>query len=223
MAPGAAGTPGTAGWPASPLPPGARGVPYPFPSPVPAPRPHGLALATPGARLVARLVDIAALLALNIAVNGWFVYLYLRDFIPYYREFMRRFQAGEPTSSLAPPEQLGTLHWTILLIALALWFAYEVPALANTGQTPGKRLLGIKVMRLENPDRLGFGRSFRRWFPMGMAGMLWYCCGAGVILHFVDALFVLIDRPLQLSLHDRYAQTVVVHTGRPTETSGGPA
>lgn len=219
--PGLGGSPRPGVWPVGFAPPGGPRVAYPYSGPVPAPRPHGVALASPGARLIARLVDIAALLALNIAVNGWFVYLYVRDFIPYYQEYMRRFQAGEPTSGLAAPERLVTLQWIIPLIALALWFAYEVPAVANTGQTLGKRLLGIKVMRLENPDRLGFGRSFRRWFPMGIAGTLWYCCGAGLLLHLVDALFILIDRPLQMSLHDRYAQTVVVHIGRSAEPSGG--
>ena len=35
------------------------------------------------------------------------------------------------------------------LISIGLWFAYEVPGTANNGQTLGKRLLGIKVARLD--------------------------------------------------------------------------
>ena len=41
-------------------------------------------------------------------------------------------------------------------VACALWFAYEVPAVANTGQTLGKRMLGIQVVGVEGAARLGF-------------------------------------------------------------------
>ena len=58
--------------------------------------------------------------------------------------------ATESTSADVQPEPAGTLLIVIVLVAAALWFAYEVPAIANTGQTLGKRLLGIKVVRLES-------------------------------------------------------------------------
>jgi uncharacterized RDD family membrane protein YckC len=194
-----------------------QGPPRPwYPLPARLVRPHGLPQATPGARLVARLVDIAAVVVLNVLVNGWFVYLYLQDFIPYIAEAWRRAVARESTADLAVPERLGGLQWTILLIGLALWFAYEVPALANNGQTPGKRLLGIKVMRLESTDRLGFGRAFRRWYPLAMPTLLWVCAGIGLLIQVVGCSLVLLDRPLRLAMHDRYANTVVVHVGRST-------
>jgi uncharacterized RDD family membrane protein YckC len=97
-------------------------------------------------------------------------------------------------------------------VGLALWFAYEVPAVASTGQTLGKRMLGIKVMRLESPDPLGFGRSMRRWNRMGLPTVLWPCCGVGFVLQAVDSLFVAIDRPLHQAIHDKAALTVVVVT-----------
>ncbi|HEY2948019.1 MAG TPA: RDD family protein [Micromonosporaceae bacterium] len=208
--PGAAGPPSSApptGWPAGP---------YPHPVSLPEPRPHGLLLASPGSRLVARLVDIAAVLALNVVVNGWFIYQYAREMAPIYREMNRRFAEGSPMFQDLPQPSghAGNLQIVIILLAAALWFAYEVPAVANTGQTPGKRLLGIKVVRLESADRLGFGRSLRRWNTLGLPTLFWTCFGIGFVLQIVDCFFVAIDRPLRQALHDKSARTAVVHVGR---------
>jgi uncharacterized RDD family membrane protein YckC len=182
--------------------------------PAPAPRPHGMPLAASGTRLLARLIDIFVVLLLNVLVNGWFVYEYVREVSPFYREVWNRWQQGDMSrAGLVFSDRAGNLQIVIVLLAAALWFAYEVPAVANTGQTLGKRLLGIRVIRLDNPQRLGFGRSFRRWNTMGLPTLLW-CCGIGFLLQLVDALFVAIDRPLHQALHDKSALTVVVHVGR---------
>jgi uncharacterized RDD family membrane protein YckC len=150
-------------------------------------------------------------LALNVLVNGWFVYQYWLEVSPVLREAVRRSQAGEPLEDLPPVgEQAGYLQLAILVLAAALWFAYEVPSVANTGQTLGKRLLHIKVMAVEQDQPLSFGRSFRRWNTMGLPILLWWCFGIGLALQLIDALFAVIDRPLQQALHDKSAQTVVV-------------
>lgn len=177
----------------------------------PPPRPHGYTLATPGARLLARLIDIGLVFLLNVAVNGWFVYQYWLEVQPLISEVWRRSLANETSMADLPQPgpQAGNLQIAIVVIAAALWFAYEVPAVANTGQTPGKRLLKIKVVRLESDQPLGFGRSFRRWNTMGLPTLLWICM-VGFILQFIDALFVAIDRPLYQALHDKSAHTAVV-------------
>ena len=174
------------------------------------PKPHGYPLATLGSRLTARLVDIGLLLGLNLLVNGWFVYQFWTEISPVISEAWRRSLAGESMSELPEAGDAGNLQLVILVLAAALWFAYEVPAIANTGQTPGKRLLRIKVVRLEASQPLGFGRSFRRWNTMGLPTLLWWCFGIGFLLQLIDALFVLFDRPLQQALHDKSAYTVVV-------------
>jgi uncharacterized RDD family membrane protein YckC len=197
-------------------PPGWPAGAYPYPGPLPEPRPHGLPLASPGSRLLARFVDIAAVLALNVVVNGWFIWQYAREVAPVYQEMNRRMTEGRPIFEDLPQAsgQAGSLQIVIILLAAALWFAYEVPALANTGQTPGKRLLGIKVVRLDTADRLGFGRSLRRWNTLGLPTLFWSCFGLGFVLQVIDCFFVAVDRPLRQALHDKSAQTVVVHIGR---------
>lgn len=197
-----------------------------FPGAVAAPRPHGLALATLGARFVARIVDILVVLVLCVIANGWFAYQFWQGFRPYYTEAMRRFMTGDTSTENLPnvPQATSTLLLLMCFVATAVWFAYEVPDSANSGQTLGKRLLGIKVVRIESADQLGFGRALRRWSRLGLPTLLWYCC-AGFALQLIDCFFILIDRPLHQALHDKAAATVVVQVPRPdrsrSTTTGG--
>ncbi|MER6595541.1 RDD family protein, partial [Micromonospora purpureochromogenes] len=196
--------------------------PYPtWPGRPPEPRPHGLPLAGYGARLVARLIDLGLVFLLNVLVNGWFVYRYVRELSPALDEAWRRATTGDTTNAPlpAPGEQAAGLLIAILVIATALWFAYEVPAMAAGGQTVGKRVMRIRAVPVEADQPLGFGRATRRWSTLGMPTLLWYCCGFGLLLQLVDAVSALFDHPLRQALHDKRAQTVVVRLPQ----SGGPA
>ncbi|MEV0001276.1 RDD family protein [Micromonospora sp. NPDC050980] len=220
--PGQPGQPGPAGpWPGQPGQPGQQasppGWPYPqWPGRTPVPRPHGLPLASYGARLVARLIDLGVVFLLNALVNGWFVWRYIEAISPYLRETMRRAVNGDTSTEGLPQidDQAGGLQVVILLIATALWFAYEVPSMAARGQTFGKRVAGVRALPIEADQPLGFGRAFRRWSTLGMPTLLWYCCGLGLVLQFVDAVSPLFDQPLRQALHDKRAQTVVVQLPR---------
>ncbi|WNM42293.1 RDD family protein [Micromonospora halotolerans] len=220
--PGQPGQPGQPGpWAGQPGQPGQQGPPpgwpYPgWPGRPPAPRPHGLPLASYGARLVARLIDLGVVFLLNAVVNGWFVWRYVEEISPYLRESVRRSLAGDTsTDGLPQPgDQAAGLQIAILLIATALWFAYEVPSMAARGQTFGKRLVGVRALPVEGDQPLGFGRATRRWSTLGLPTLLWYCCGLGLVLQFVDAVSPLFDQPLRQALHDKRAQTVVVQLPR---------
>ena len=190
---------------------------------VPPPQPHGYLLAPITARLMARVIDILVVLGLNIVVNSWFVVQYLREIAPIVDEAQRRFLADGTISSGTPSNRATWLEFTIFGVALALWFAYEVPAIAATGQTLGKRIMRIKVMRFENDQPLGIGRAWRRWNPLGLPVLLWSCCGVGFLLQGGDLLVGLLDRPLHQAMHDRHAGTVVVQvpTPQPSRAPGG--
>ncbi|TWJ25488.1 RDD family protein [Micromonospora endolithica] len=183
-----------------------------WPGRPPEPRPHGLPLAGYGARLVARLIDFAIVFALNAVVNGWFVWRLVREFEPTFAEWWRRVQAREVTDDPLPQpgQQAEGLLIVILLIAAALWLAYEVPAMASGGQTLGKRLVGIRAVPLAADEPLGFGRALRRWNTLGLPTLLWPCFCLGFALQLLDALSPLFDHPMRQALHDKRAQTVVV-------------
>ncbi|MEU4771491.1 RDD family protein [Micromonospora sp. NPDC023644] len=210
------------GWPPGGGPPPGW-PPGGWPGRPPEPRPHGLPLAGFGARLIARLIDFAIVFALNAVVNGWFVWRLVEEVTPYWREVFRRAMAGDSSTDglPQPSEQAGGLQVVILLIATALWLAYEVPTMASGGQTYGKRLVGVKVVPTSANEPLGFGRALRRWNTLGLPTLLWYCCGLGLLLQLVDALSPLFDHPLRQALHDKRAQTVVVQLPRGNRTSNG--
>lgn len=201
------------------LPPGGQIPPdwvYPRRRPVQAPLPHGLPLASPGSRMVARLIDIAAVAGLALLANAWFLVQLARHLGQFYRELVTGAQEVNPELY----SRINTLAFVITVVTAAVWLAYEVPALANSGQTPGKRILGIKVMRLEQTGRLGFGRALRRWWTLGLPTLLWTWC-VGFVMQFADCLFVAIDRPLHQALHDKNANTVVVYIGRSSPNKPG--
>jgi uncharacterized RDD family membrane protein YckC len=200
------------------------GWPYAYyPYVVPAPRPHGFALAPLGARLVARIIDTGLVVLLNAIVNGWFIWQYVVEVSPYFREVTRRMESPQPSLENLPQvsSRARWLLMVIILLTAALWFAYEVPAVANTGQTLGKRMAGVKVVGVESPAPLGFGRSLRRWNTLGLPTLLWTCFGVGFVLQFVDCVYATADRPLRQALHDKSARTVVVQLGRATQPAAG--
>ena len=196
------------------LPPGLRFAALP-PIARPEVRPHGHVIAPLWSRFVARLIDIGLVLALNVVVNGWFGYQFWQKFYPVFRQAM----AGVRNTSYAPGTD--TLIVIMAVLTTALWFAYEVPATANSGQTVGKRVMGIKVMALDDPAPLGFGRAIRRWNPLGLATLLWPC-GVGFLLQLLDSASPVIDWPLHRAFHDRSAGTVVVRAEVAPDTGAAP-
>jgi uncharacterized RDD family membrane protein YckC len=193
------------GWP--PPPPGWTPPPgwHPPPGFTLQARPHGLALAGMGARFVARLIDFVAVLLLNVLVNGYLGYQWWLEMEPVLRAVLE-----DPLAPAQPTPRSQYLVLTMLLVATALWLAYEVPSLGNSGQTPGKRVMRIKVVGVESTERLGFGRAFRRWGRLGMWTPLWGCWGFGLLMQIIDSISPLFDQKLRQALHDRSARTVVV-------------
>jgi uncharacterized RDD family membrane protein YckC len=193
------------------LPPGARWA-YPFAVPLP----HGFPVAPLGLRCLARVIDLFVVLGLNVVGNGWLVYLYFSDVWPAVRVFWAQISGAMPPTGVLPavPGRVDWLKLMIPLVAVALWFAYEVPAIARGGQTLGKRLVGIKVMALESEEPIGFVRAMRRWNPLGLPSLLWVFCGLGLLIQLFVSLSPVLGGPLHLGLDDRSAGTVVVHSGR---------
>ena len=187
-------------------------MPVPFLMAVP--RPHGFPVAPLGLRVLARLIDVAVVLGLNVLGNGWLVYLFFSDLTPWMRAVWHAAQTGQdPHTVPVVPDRVSYLVALIPMVIAALWLAYEVPAIAHRGQTFGKRVVGIKVLRLESTEPVGYIRALRRWNPLGLAVLLWVC-GLGFFIQLIISLSPLLGGPLHLALHDRAAATVVVHSGR---------
>jgi uncharacterized RDD family membrane protein YckC len=202
------------GWGPMPPPPpgwrppqGMRAAAFPYPVEV---RPHGYALAGLGPRLVARLLDIIAVLLLNVVVNGWFAYQFAREVVPVYRATLNEMANGGSAYEVEPSGRMEGLLWAMLIEATLLWLVYEAPAIAGSGQTLGKRIMRIKVVAIENTEPLGFGRAFGRWARLGMWTPFWGCAGFGLILQFIDSISPVFDPQLRQAFHDKTARTVVI-------------
>ncbi|MET7876823.1 RDD family protein [Micromonospora profundi] len=211
------------GWTPQAGPPGwaPPGAPAGWTGRPPEPRPHGLPLAGYGRRFTARLIDFGIVFALNAVVNGWFVWRWLSEMLPYWREAFRRGLEGNTSTEGMPPisEQTGLLQLVIVMIAAALWLAYEVPSMGANGQTFGKRVMRIRAVPIAADQPLGLGRAFSRWSTMGLPTLLWYCAGLGLVLQLIGALSPLFDHPLRQALHDKRAQTVVVQLPDRTDSA----
>jgi uncharacterized RDD family membrane protein YckC len=192
--------------PGYPAPPGYQGPPPGHPSWTVAVRPHGFPLAGLGERLMARIIDVFAVLVLNVLVNGWFGYQLWQEMKPALQAAMTDPLGPQPQ----PTARMSGLIWTMLIIATLLWLVYEAPATGSRGQTLGKRVMQIKVVALESLEPLGFGRAFRRWAGLGLWTPAWGCLGFGFLVQLGDSLSPLFDPRLRQAIHDRSARTVVV-------------
>lgn len=165
-------------------------------------------LASLGARLIARLLDIAIVGLLNLVVNGWFIYQYFEQIRPAVEAYQQAQLAGSKLPDLASliGPNASWLQTLIALISLGLWFAYEVPAVWNSGQTLGKRIMGIRVQFLLGQP-LTFRISMVRWWVQALAII---CQPIGLLIGLVDAAWCLGDRPRRQCLHDKAVATIVV-------------
>jgi uncharacterized RDD family membrane protein YckC len=105
----------------------------------------------------------------------------------------------QPDQALVFP-MMGIMF--VLLLALGAW---NCVLLHRNGQTLGKKVLGIKVVRSDG-SRIGLGRIFGlRFLPITLLGMVPIL---GPLLTLTDALFIFGEE--RRCLHDRIADTIVV-------------
>jgi uncharacterized RDD family membrane protein YckC len=132
-------------------------------------------------RLAAFVVD-AAILALIVQTTAWLLGATAR--------MLGRF---------APPVDLRTMLLAVAPLIVAL---YQVAFWVARGQTPGKWLLGIRIVPIEG-GRLTIGRALLRFFGYLISALPCY-------LGFVWML-----GPQRRAWHDRLARTEVTYVRRP--------
>jgi uncharacterized RDD family membrane protein YckC len=107
-------------------------------------------------------------------------------------------------------EQSDLVPWTILSIAWGA--AYEIGFIGLRGATPGKALLGLKVLDARTGEcPPGLGPAAMRWAPalLGLIPVLGNVAGLAIAV----ASGVMISSDAQnRSVYDRVASTVVVKT-----------
>jgi uncharacterized RDD family membrane protein YckC len=135
------------------------------------------ALASPLARLGARVIDgliVAGILTALVAGHAVHIDTASADAIP------------------------AALVGVVLIVG----FLYETTFVALRGQTPGKMLMRVRVVRLEDGSTPGWGRALIRWF----VPILFSIVPFGALVAY---LWLIWDRRRQ-GLHDKAARTLVV-------------
>jgi uncharacterized RDD family membrane protein YckC len=115
-------------------------------------------------------------------------------------------QAEHALRRFAPPFSLGKL---LFVAAPAIAILYNVVFWSFRGQTPGKWLLGLRVVTLGG-GKVGLGRSAVRFFGYLLSALPFY----------LGFLWVL--GPERRAFHDRLAGTEVVYTRRPVRKQPRP-
>jgi uncharacterized RDD family membrane protein YckC len=87
------------------------------------------------------------------------------------------------------------------LVALILWFVYAY-MIGTTGQTYGKRVMGLKVVDANTGQLIGFGRGILRYFVQGLLNIV---CFAGLWSPFLDS-----NSGRYQGWHDKAATTQVI-------------
>jgi uncharacterized RDD family membrane protein YckC len=94
------------------------------------------------------------------------------------------------------------------LVAAVLYIAYDTFMIAKTGQTLGKKWLGMRVANLDNGStpsvQAALIRSAVLWIPFA------FCCAC--LWTAISGGWSFFDKPYKQGLHDKAAKTVVVST-----------
>jgi uncharacterized RDD family membrane protein YckC len=157
-------------------------------------------LAERGARLLAATIDELILLAISLPI--------VIGAIP----AMVALVSGTGTADLESLDTMSVLRLmvggpgtTITILALIAWCIITAWLVATNGQSIGKRLVGIKVVRTDG-SRASFARIFLlRNVINGLPNLLPY---VGLLYQLVDPL--LIYQESRQCLHDKIADTIVV-------------
>ncbi len=157
----------------------------------------GLILADPWARIGARIIDGIILSVVGGLLSLPFVLNRIRD--------------GDTGAFGGAGGQFGLEQYkepalfAALVIGLVLGAAYEVGFIALKGATPGKMIVGARVVGLDGASPPGFERAGMRWTP-ALLGLIPFL---SLVLGLLSLFWIFSD-DRRRSLYDRVARTYVV-------------
>jgi uncharacterized RDD family membrane protein YckC len=116
--------------------------------------------------------------------------------------------------------------WLALtIIQLAISLAYFGYFWSVQRGTPGMKMLGLQIGDESDGHSIDWNQAFIRWLVLGIPSILatfasYVSAGLGFILSIVGLLWLIVllytiaQSPTKQGLHDRYARTIMVKSGR---------
>lgn len=144
-------------------------------------------LASPGKRLVARIIDVAIIVAVA-------VFLAIAGIVT--------LGSSADDSAVALFAGLGGVVFFFLL-----FLVYEPTFIALKGQTLGKMAMRIMVVRADDGEVPGWGKSIGRWILPGLLSVIPVVGGLLVLIVYLSLLWD--DR--RQGWHDKMGTTVVIN------------
>ncbi len=111
---------------------------------------------------------------------------------------------------------VGLMFGAIALVTLVSGLAsylYDVVYMQRSGQTVGKRIMKLRVVRVEDGGPIEVRHARRRWLAQDGVAMLAMIPLVGSLVgmyQWLDWLWLLWDKPNRQCLHDKYGKTAVV-------------
>ncbi|MFC9298969.1 RDD family protein [Streptomyces sp. NPDC057011] len=181
------------GYPPPPPPYGGAGGGYGMPDPLAGMPP----LADFGKRLAARIID-----ALIVAVPLFLIQLAFGT-----NRYTVETNKGEDVSEVITRSYSGS-GLAMTLISIVAYVGYDWWFTHKSGQTLGKKAMGLRVAMLNDgsvpPSGASLGRAAVLWLPTLI------CCFC--LWPIALVISILVDKPYKQGLHDKVAKTVVVQT-----------
>jgi uncharacterized RDD family membrane protein YckC len=174
--------------------------PYGYGGPPQPMSPGGQPLADFGNRLLAKIIDSAilgaAIMLIFLPVYG--IYLY---------GVMNSIDETDPNPFADVIGPFLIIYAGILLVDLLILYLYHVEYMHRGGQTLGKRIMKLKVVPIDPNLRLTRGMAAKRYLVETICGLV------VPMFSYLDGFWQLWDKPYQQTLHDKFAETVVVKVG----------
>ncbi len=158
----------------------------------------GLVEAGRGERFLAVLIDGVMPMILVVVIL-------VAVALPAYESYKQQHVPGIEPPPLGSGHHLSTTWAWLGGFALLGWFVYNIALVFLYGQTFGKRVMAVRVVRTDG-SRVAFSRFFfLRWLPVTLLGAIPF---VGMLFTLLDPL--LIFRASSKCLHDDIAGTRVV-------------
>lgn len=191
------------GWVPPPAPPGGY---RPLLAPL---APNGQPLASFGDRLLAFLLDAVVATVVSLIVTVPLMIVWMFSFVAIMEEQSTGY-GSEPTPAEFWAIMGPMLLFVAAVVAVQLIFTYLYYVeyqLRQNGQTVGKKVMKLRVIRVQPTEALTRGDLTKRWGVERVVGVF------VPFFSYLDGFWQLWDKPLQQCLHDKAAQTVVVKVG----------
>ena len=105
-----------------------------------------------------------------------------------------------PDAGMSGDLGLGAWIWFLPVVYLA----YEIPGTASRGQTLGKRMMGILIVRTDGQTGIGLDRALTRFLTMIGISLVPFLGFLGNAWFFFD--------PQRQNVPDKFAKTYVIRT-----------